>query len=237
MRKSASKTKKEKEDPKKLPQPDLPEGTNFSIGWIYVILFGIILTVSVFRDTSLAKETTWQEFNRNMLQRRAVARIEVINNERVDVYIDKKFSQDPAFKDVFAPAIGSQPDPGPHYAFTIGSVETFEDKLDKAQANFKEEDKVDVRYVKQSNWLMQMFGWIFLFVIITIIWQYMFRRMAAGGRSLLGARTGASRLPEGSRGFRHRADRARLRGRGRTLQGDHRCHDRRSLPGRRQILV
>lgn len=181
MRKSASKTKKEKEGPKKLPQPDLPEGTNFSIGWIYVILFGIILTVSVFRDTSLAKETTWQEFNRNMLQRRAVARIEVINNERVDVYIDKKFSQDPAFKDVFAPAIGSQPDPGPHYAFTIGSVETFEDKLDKAQANFKEEDKVDVRYVKQSNWLMQMFGWIFLFVIITIIWQYMFRRMAAGG--------------------------------------------------------
>ncbi len=184
MRKSTAKKEKRKEELNKLPEQDLPEGTNFNIGWIYIVLFGIILAISFFRDSSVAKEITWQEFNRNILQRHAVDHVEVINNENVNVYIKKKFSNNPAFKDVFKPMIANQPNAGPHYVFTIGSVETFEHNLEEAQAKFKEQDKISVRYVKQSNWLMQMLGWVFLFVVITFIWQFLFRRMAgAGGNS------------------------------------------------------
>lgn len=173
--------KKEKpEDPGSSPERNLPEGTNFNIGWMYIFMFGFILFISVFSDSSPTREITWQEFNREMLQRRAVDRIDIINNETANVYIKKSFVNDPAFKEAFEPGIGKGINAGPHYQFTIGSVETLERNLDEAQSNFKEQEKVGVRYVKRSNWMLHLLGWIFLFFLITFIWQFIFRRMMGG---------------------------------------------------------
>ncbi|MEJ6981879.1 ATP-dependent zinc metalloprotease FtsH [Pedobacter sp. P351] len=172
-----------KEEPDFMGQ-NFPEGRSFNTGWIYVLIFALILAISFFRDSSSStREITWQEFNRNMLQRGAVERVEVINNEIVSVYIKKSFARSPEFKEVFKPSFGKELNPGPHYQFTIGSVDAFERNLNEAQSNFKDEAKVSVRYVKRSNWLLHLFGWLFLFLFITFIWQFVFRRMMSGGDS------------------------------------------------------
>jgi len=60
-----------------------------------------------------AKEITWQQFSRDILSRKAVEKLEVVNKERVDVYIKSSLAADTAFKDLFKPAFGNGKNYGP----------------------------------------------------------------------------------------------------------------------------
>ncbi|MEO6356277.1 MAG: ATP-dependent zinc metalloprotease FtsH, partial [Ferruginibacter sp.] len=90
---------------------------------------------------------------------------------------------DSMFKEVFKPAFGKGLYPGPHYVVNIGSIESFERKLDDAEKNFSATEKINVQYIKKSNWLWSAAGWILPFVLLLGIWNYMFRRYsgAEGG--------------------------------------------------------
>jgi cell division protease FtsH len=61
----------------------------------------------------------------------------------------KEFANDPHFKDVLKPTGENEITSGPNYQFTIGSVESFERKLDEAQKNYPENEKVYVSYEKK----------------------------------------------------------------------------------------
>lgn len=167
-----------KEDTGKEPRP--PAQKPFNFWWFYFFLFAMIFFSSLYNNPT-TKEITWQEFERDLLRRRVVERIEVINNEKANVYIKKELAKDTAFKEVLKPAFGKEVNAGPHYLFTIGSVEAFERKLDEAQAGFKEHEKVGVRYVKRSNWLLDMLTWLLPVFLLIMLWQYLFRRMSGGG--------------------------------------------------------
>lgn len=55
------------------------------------------------------------------------------------------------FKDLFKPAIGIGINPDPHYSINIGSVESFERKLDDAQKDLPANDKIPGSYVKNQT--------------------------------------------------------------------------------------
>jgi len=148
--------------------------------WIYLILLILVLLPSLFNFSGSAKEITWKQFENDMLSRHAVDKIEVVNNETVEVYIKRELANDPYFKDVFKGRFGSGVNTGPHYKFNIGSVESFERKLDEAQKNFSEKDKVNVGYLKKTNWFWDIMTWLIPIFLLFLLWQYFLRRAAGG---------------------------------------------------------
>lgn len=130
---------------------------------------------------SSVKEITWQQFEKNIISRNAVERIVVVNNERAEVYIKNELANDPQFKDVFKTSIGKGVNPGPHYVFNIGSVESFERKLDEAQRNVSPTEKIDVSYLKTRSWFWDIMTWLAPIALLIIAWNFLFRR--TGGMS------------------------------------------------------
>jgi cell division protease FtsH len=138
---------------------------------------------------SAGKEISWQQFEKNILPRKAVEKITVVNNERAEVYLKKEFATDSQFRDVFKPSFGKGVNPGPHYSFNIGSVESFERKLDEVQKDFPLAERIDVSYVKKKGWFWDILSWVFPFVLLLVLWNFLLRRTSdmgtgSGGSSI-----------------------------------------------------
>jgi cell division protease FtsH len=172
-----------KNDTKKPTQP----GIHFNWWWIYLLALGIFILPSILKNANDGKEITWQQFERDMLSRKAVAKIEVVNNEKVEVYIKKQFADDTLFQDVFKPVQGNKLNEGPHYSFNIGSVESFERKMDEAEKNFTINEKIPVIYIAKTNWFNNILSWLIPFILIFLLINYLMRRtggMGTGGSSI-----------------------------------------------------
>lgn len=147
--------------------------------WIYLIIFFLFLIPALFNLSSPVKEITWKQFENDMLSRHAVEKVEVVNNEIAQVYIKRGFASDPQFKNEFTRQFGGI-NAGPHYKFNIGSVESFERKLDEAQMNISEEEKVNVSYIKKTNWFANVLIWLLPIFLMFLLWQYFVGRAARG---------------------------------------------------------
>jgi AFG3 family protein len=172
-----------------MDQPDtpkqIPPRKQFRGWWIYLIMLVLLLLPSLFGKLSPTKEITWQQFEKDILSRKAVERIDVVNNETAEVYIKKEFANDPYFKDVMRPATGSGLQTNPQYSFNIGSVESFERKMDEAQKNFTPAEKINISYIKKTNWFWNIVSWILPIVILFALWNFLLKRtgtIGAGSR-------------------------------------------------------
>lgn len=152
----------------------------FRYEWIYVIIAALLMLPFLIGKTSGTKEINWLIFEREILKRHAVERIEIVNNEIAEVYIKKEFKNDSSFKNVFKPLIGNTVNQGPHYFFNIGSVESFEKKLDDSQKHFSENEKINVTYVKRRNLFAETLPWIISFVIMLFVFRYLTGAVSGG---------------------------------------------------------
>lgn len=147
----------------------------FSWTWVYLVLLGGILSLQLLNSAPV-KEITWQEFEKNLLSHKLVERVEVVNKERVEVYLKPNLASDPRFKELFKPAFGNGITKNPQYAFNIASVDSFERKMDEAQKGFGE--KIPVNYKQQSSWFLNMLGWMLPFVFFYLLFGYLIRRFS-----------------------------------------------------------
>ena len=154
--------------------------------WIYSIVFLLILLPSIFKLFDSAKEITWLQFEKDILTRNAVDRIEIVNKETANIYIKKEFAKDSFFKEVMKPGFANSKNYGPQYTFNIGTAESFERKLEALQIKYPAVQKLDVKYVSKSNWFWNIIGWLLPFVFIFAIWNFILKRAggAAGGQSV-----------------------------------------------------
>ncbi len=151
--------------------------------WLgYLILFALLFVPGLITNYYGAKEITWQQFELTMLDRRAVEKIVIVNNERAEIYIKKSFADDKMFKDVFKPAIGNGTNPGPHYYLIIGSVELFENKLAQVEKDIPRSEMTPVSYMKTSNWFWSVVGWLMPFVLLYLLWNFLLRGSMGGTR-------------------------------------------------------
>ncbi|KAH9491637.1 AFG3-like protein 2 [Bulinus truncatus] len=139
-----------------------------------MLIFGTIGSFLIFYTfySNQYKEITMKEFFQNYLSSGMVEQVEVVNNKWVRVK--------------FVP--GSHIDASHTIWFTIGSVETFERNLEKAQMemNLDPSNFITVVYKKERDWgsiLFNAMGWILPLAVM--IW--LFRRgplgKPGGGRS------------------------------------------------------
>lgn len=153
----------------KLPQ--------FNIYWIYgaiaLLFIGMQFIGNIGSD---AKEATWKEFKNEMLLQKAVEKIVVVNKQKVEVHIKRDRLGSGRYQDFTTDGFSS----GPHYFFTIGSVEHFEKQMAEAQQNFLEDEKIGVQYETREDHVGNLVSWLLPIVIIVGIWIFIMRRMTGG---------------------------------------------------------
>lgn len=155
----------------KKPQPSFQK-PKFNWIWIYVLILGVFIVMTFFSNSGSVQQTDWNTFKNEMLAEGEVERLVVINNEKVQVYIKRDALSDDEHSDIKS---GSK---GPHYEFTIGSIDYFQEQLEEAQSQLPDEQRVSPRFEKQEDWFGNLLSWILPFILIIVIWIFIMRRVA-----------------------------------------------------------
>ena len=157
-----------------------PKGIKFNFYWVYAIIAVLFFGIQIL-NINTTTETSWQEFNRTMLQTKEVEKIVVVNRDVAQIYIKKDQLKRDKYKEVSKKSLGNAVNEGPHYFFQISSPDKLEEKLKEAQLNFQEEDIVEIKYTTQKDVVGDAFSWIFPILIMVAIWIFFMRRMSGGG--------------------------------------------------------
>ena len=155
----------------------------FNLYWIYGIIAVAFIAIQIFGTGSKPVEINFQQFERDMLLSHDVEKVEVVNREIARIYIKPDRLDLPKYEELFDRGFASASRSGPHYFFTIGSVELFEQRLREAQESFEPHQTVSVNYVTERDYFSDVLSWILPIFILVAIWLFIFRRMsgAAGG--------------------------------------------------------
>jgi AFG3 family protein len=167
--------KEKKDERRKLPQPP-PMG----FYKIYFIIALIFISLYLLTSRNTTKEIDWQTFKVNILQEGDVESLMVVNNEVVEIYVKRDSLKKEEHQEVAQTSFG-QLNEGPHYFFTIGSVDYFQDQLEQAQENVPLEERVAIRFERRRNWGLDAMGWLIPVAIFVIIWIFLINRISSGG--------------------------------------------------------
>ena len=160
---------------KKTPPP------KFNIYWIYGAVIFVLLGLSLFggNDWQKMSKTNISNFEK-YLNSGDVSEVIVIRNKssvRVTLTPDALRSSEHQAV-VGKNILGQENIKGPHYQFEVGSLELFEEKLEKARSN-----GINFRLefiTIENRWLDTIIGFLPIIIIIGV-WIFLMRRMSGGG--------------------------------------------------------
>ncbi len=153
----------------KLPKP------KFNFYWIYGALAIVLISMNLMQWKGFTKQTSKANFFNVLMQNGDVEKITVIRNElEVQVFLDKEALKKQEFSSL------KELRDGPHFSFSIGSIESFENQLAEFQKeqtfNYKD---IEVKYETTEDW-GAVLGWLLPIVIMIAIWLFIMRRMSGG---------------------------------------------------------
>ncbi|MCQ2605100.1 MAG: ATP-dependent zinc metalloprotease FtsH [Bacteroidales bacterium] len=124
--------------------------------WVYVALLAAFAIFSFMDFGGSGKKISSSEFT-SKLQNGEIGKIIVINKDYAEIYLN---------------ASNTRRNTSPDYTMTIGSIESFEKKL--------EHSNVDIEYQTKHNYVGEIIGWILPLVLIVVFWMFMMNRMGGG---------------------------------------------------------
>ena len=157
--------------------PLKPKG-KFNFYWIYGALAVIFIGLQFIGGTDTSKETNWGEL-KNMLQNEAVEKLSLVNKEIAEIYIKKDKLHEYSDKDSNPSTNTNFTGPSPDFYYQIGSIETFEQRVQEAQKNVS--NPVYITNETRQDWGKDIFGWIFPIVLLIGVWFFIMRMMSKGG--------------------------------------------------------
>jgi len=159
-----------------------PQAPKFNIYWLYGSIVFVLLGMSLFGGSD-----SWQSVSKSnisnfekYLNAGDVSEVVVVRNKssvRVTLNqeaLGKSEHQAASSKNIF----GQENLRGPHYQFEVGSLELFEEKLEKAR-----EQGIVFRLefiTVENRWVDALIGFLPIIVIVGI-WIFLMRRMSGGG--------------------------------------------------------
>jgi len=129
------------------------------------------------------QETNWYDFKNTMLQENDVQKVVVVNEERAEVFLKEEALEKSKYQELQDVGFGQQPAAGPHYYFTIGSVETFENKMDQAMTDFDEEQVVPINYDSRFSF-NEALPWVFPILLLVGMWYFLTKGMKGRGNKI-----------------------------------------------------
>jgi cell division protease FtsH len=152
----------------------------FNIYWVYALIAIFFIALNFMNLGSNPKEITYQEFKQKMLDNNDVKKIVVINKEKAEVYIKKERLNEQRYDNLFSDGRMSVPENGPHFFFTIGSLEVFERRIQEAQDKTPQGEYIEVKYETRRDILGEALTWLLPIFILVAIWIFIFRRITRG---------------------------------------------------------
>ncbi|MGB5668312.1 MAG: ATP-dependent zinc metalloprotease FtsH [Maribacter sp.] len=186
---------RKKRNPELSDKPKPPNG-GYGVSWFYIFMIGILLLFYIFSSpVSFSNEIGWSDFEQTILKQYDVAKIIVVNKEVAEIYIKEDRLSDSKYNEITKGVLSSKT--GPQYTIQIGSVENFENKMDRAQQDFPADEKVDIQYQTRENFT-NILSWILPFGILILFWVFIFRKMGGptGGSSLFNFGKSTAKLME-----------------------------------------
>ena len=166
---------------KTMKEEKKPTPPKFNIYWIYGAVIFVLLGLSLFggNDWQTMQKTNISNFEQ-FLNAGDVSEVIVIRNKssvRVTLTpeaLNKTEHQNTKSKNI----LGQENSQGPHYQFEVGSLELFEEKLEKARS---EGIPFRLEFITIENrWLDTLIGFLPIIIIIGV-WIFLMRRMSGGG--------------------------------------------------------
>ncbi len=151
-----------------------PVTPKFNSYWIYGILALFLLGLNFYSLSNASSEDiTWHKFEK-MVRAGDVKKLLVINKVEAHVYLKEDRLSDYNASDGKFGAVR------PHFVFEIGSVDSFDKKLEDIQKDIPYSDKIYADYQTRRNWLDPILAWVLPIVIIVAIWVFIMRRVGGG---------------------------------------------------------
>ena len=147
--------------------------------WIYAILFAALIGLQFFGRDTTPKEEINQGKLIELLQGQEVEKIELVNHEDAEIYLNQK-GLSAYFPDV-QPAMGSKTTSTPSYTYKIGSLDRFEEMVEDAQKDLS--NPVYITNVRRNNWVSDILAWVVPFGLLIVFYIILMRGM---GRSMGG---------------------------------------------------
>ena len=162
---------------KRKPPKNIKSPIKVSPYWVYAVFFFLILAPSLSGSLLKTQEISWLTLETTMLPTQDVEKIVIINKERAEIYIKKDRLSDPKHQLVNTSKISILSKP--HYSLQIGSVESFEHKMEKAQDGFEKEEQVEIFYTTRTS-IANILSWVFPIFLLLLFWMFIFRRQGQG---------------------------------------------------------
>ncbi len=155
----------------------LKKAPKFNVYWVYIVIIAGIILLNFHYGGRSAIERSWQDVKTQMIANGDVEKLRVVKNKgKVEVFI--KQASLSKYEDKLGKGVTAVPKAGPHFFFTIGSLENFEKQFEEIQTKYPEEIKI--KYEDETSFT-DLFGWLFLPLLLVGVWIFIFRRMSKGG--------------------------------------------------------
>ena len=155
---------------------DKPTGPKFNSYWIYGIIALFLIALQLFNVSNTSNpQISWDRFQ-DMAKDGAVEKVEVINLKYAYVHLKSDRLASGKYDDASQSKIGVRP----HYIFNIGIPEAFKSDLDELRKSLPADERFQIYYEEQKDWLTPLLGWIFPILIIVALWIFIMRRVGGG---------------------------------------------------------
>ena len=174
-----------KDQNKKKFSDKLPTNTpkpKFNIYWIYGLI-AVVFIVLNFNMGEEVEDISWGRFETEMLRTGAVEKIVVVNWKYAEIFIKKDSLEKDVYKDAANKEESKFKGPGPQYNLPILDVKIFSEKMDAAQTDKSEIEKVPVIPEERTDFMGDIVSWLLPLVFLVVIWIFIMKRMAGGGGS------------------------------------------------------
>lgn len=151
----------------------------FNTFWIYGIIALVIIGMQVSSLMNASQQPLTFTRLGKMLQAGDVAKIEVINKERANIYL-KKDALD-KYEDAAKTNFGGTD--RYHFFLEIGDVQMFSDFVEKQQelADINPDSFIRPSFDTKTNLFPILISWILPFILIVVVWMFIMRRVGGGG--------------------------------------------------------
>lgn len=200
MEDNYKKTEKEKKNSPK-GKFNIPNKPKFNIYWVYGILALVFIALQFTGGKSSFKEAdktiNWNQLTK-MITKNDVEKITIVNKESAEIYIKKEsVANDTTYKNIKPEGFTSSFNGETFYIYKFITLESFQKDLKELEEKNKLSDTINkTEFEKQQimnrdsiplisenrrDWGSEIFGFIWPFLILIVIWFVIMRMMGRGG--------------------------------------------------------
>ena len=152
----------------------------FSAYWIYIIIAAVFIGLQFMNFGESAKEIDWNRFS-TMLRNNEIAKIVVINKERVEIFLRENVSEEISITERSRRGISAFSQENPSYYFTIISQERFVGDINELLSSLPEDKRPVFTNETRNDYFGVILSWIIPIALLVFIWLFIFKRMSGGG--------------------------------------------------------